>query len=50
MVLVSVLALLQVAAPVQETPVSPAPPESEQTGLLDSLVVKATRGKAEGPA
>ncbi|UAL09557.1 TonB-dependent receptor [Caulobacter segnis] len=51
MVLVSVLALLQVAAPVQETPVtSPTPPESEQTGLVDSLVVKATRGKANGPA
>jgi hypothetical protein len=50
MIVVSILALLQVAAPVQETPVSPAPPESEQTGLLDSLVVKATRGKAEGPA
>jgi len=50
MVLVSVLALLQIAAPVQETPVSPAPPESEQTGLVDSLVVKATRGKSEGPA
>lgn len=50
MMLVSLLALLQVAAPVQETPVSPAPPESEQTGLLESLVVKATRGKAEGPA
>lgn len=50
MVLVSLLALLQVAAPMQETPVSPAPPESEQTGLLDSLVIKATRGKANGPA
>lgn len=50
MVLVSVLALLQIAAPVQETPVSPAPPESEQTGLVDSLVVRATRGKSEGPA
>lgn len=50
MVLVSVLALLQMAAPLQETPVSPTPPESEQTGLLDGLVVKATRGKAEGPA
>lgn len=51
MVLISVLALLQAAAPVQETPVTPpTPPESEQTGLVDSLVVKATRGKAQGPA
>ena len=53
MVLVSVLALLQVAAPVQETPVSnPQPPvaESEQTGLLEGVVVQAAqRGKTEGP-
>lgn len=50
MVLVSVLALLQIAAPVQETPVTPPPPESEQTGLVDSLVIKAApRGKTEGP-
>jgi hypothetical protein len=50
MVLVSVLALLQIAAPVQETPVTPPPPESEQTGLVDSLVIKAApRGKNEGP-
>ncbi|KQV56146.1 MULTISPECIES: TonB-dependent receptor [unclassified Caulobacter] len=53
MVLVSVLALLQIAAPVQETPVTPTvptPPESEQTGLVDSLVIKAApRGKTEGP-
>jgi len=50
MVLASLLALLQVSAPAQETPVSPTPPESEQTGLVDSLVVRATRGKADGPA
>jgi len=51
MVLISVLALLQAAAPVQETPVStPTPPESEQTGLIDSLVVKGVRGKHDGPA
>ncbi|MET3667876.1 TonB-dependent receptor [Caulobacter sp. 1776] len=53
MVLVSVLALLQIAAPAQETPVTPTaptPPESEQTGLVDSLVIKAApRGKTEGP-
>lgn len=51
MVLISVLALLQAAAPAQETPVTPpTPPESEQTGLVDSLVVKGVRGKAQGPA
>lgn len=51
MVLVSVLALLQAAAPIQEAPLSnPLPQESEQTGVVDGLVVKATRGKAEGPA
>lgn len=52
MVWVSVLALLQAAAPVQEAPVTnPTPPESEQTGLVDSLVIKASpRGRAEGPA
>jgi hypothetical protein len=50
MVLVSLLALLQVAAPLQETPVSQAPPESEQTALIEGLLVKAVRGKANGPA
>jgi hypothetical protein len=53
MVLVSVLALLQIAAPAQETPVTnPQPPvaESEQTGLVDAVVITpTTRGKTEGP-
>lgn len=50
MVLVSVLALLQMAAPLQEAPVSATPPESEQTALLDGLLVKGARGKANGPS
>jgi len=50
MVLISVLALLQAAAPAQETPVTSPPPESEQTGLVDGLVVRGVRGKADGPA
>lgn len=50
MVLVSVLALLQVVAALQETPVSSTPPESEQTALLDGLLVKGVRGKTQGPA
>lgn len=51
MVLVSVLALLQAAAALQETPVTnPRPPESEQTALVDSVVITPSqRGKAEGP-
>lgn len=51
MVLVSVLALLQASAPVQETPVTTSqPPESEQTALVESVVVTpALRGRAEGP-
>ena len=53
MVLVSVLALLQIGAPLQETPVTNPPPpvaESEQTGLVDSVVITPpTRGKTEGP-
>lgn len=53
MVLVSVLALLQVAGPVQDAPVAnPQPPvaESEQTGLVEGVVVQAAaRGKTEGP-
>lgn len=53
MVLVSVLALLQVAAPVQEAPLAnPQPPvvESEQTGLIEGVVIQAAaRGKTEGP-
>lgn len=50
MVLVSVLALLQVVASLQETPGASTPPESEQTALLDGLLVKGVRGKAQGPA
>lgn len=51
MLIVSVLALLQIAAPAQETPVTVPPvPESEQTALVDAvLVTPAARGKAEGP-
>jgi hypothetical protein len=53
MFLVSVLALLQAAAPLQETPVTnPQPPvaESEQTALVDSVVITPTkRGRTEGP-
>ncbi len=48
--------LVQAAAPLQETPVTapPVPPpaavESEQTGLVDAVVISASaRGKVEGP-
>ncbi len=50
MMLVSLLALLQASSPLQETPVSTAPPESEQTALIEGLVVQGARGKARGPA
>lgn len=54
MLLVSVLALLQASAPLeaygQETPVTTAPTESEQTALIEGLVVQGVRGKARGPA